>query len=46
MIKITAKKYLNKQLIATFELETDNPEEISNKLNMLKSVGFQEISCK
>lgn len=46
MIKITAKKYLNKQLIATFELETDNPAKISEKLKILKNMGFQEISCK
>lgn len=46
MIKIVAKKYLNKQLIATFEYTTENPAEISNKLNMLKSMDFQEISCK
>lgn len=45
-MKIIAKKYLNKTLIATFEYVTENPEEISNKLNMLKSLGFQEISCK
>jgi hypothetical protein len=45
MIKITAKKYINDQLVATFEYETENPAEISEKLNMLKSMGFQEISC-
>lgn len=45
MIKITAKKYQEEQVIATFEIETDNPEEISKTINMLKSMGFQEISC-
>lgn len=45
MIKITAKKYLEEKLIATYEIETENPEEISKAFNMLKSMGFQEISC-
>lgn len=45
MIRITGKKYQDEQVIATFEIKTDNPEEILKTINMLKSMGFQEISC-
>lgn len=44
MIIIIGKKYIENKLIATFQYETDSPIEISEKYNMLKNMGFQEIT--